>query len=46
MGKCLVFMLSLCRQMDGRTMVKQYAPDLLIRGHKKQEDHDGPISLT
>ena len=44
MGKCKVFTLSLCRQIDGRTdgqtdgrtTVKQYAPppDLLIRGHK------------
>ena len=25
---------SLCRQTDGRTTVKQYAPDLSIRGHK------------
>ena len=34
-------MLSLCRQTDGwtgrRTKVKQYAPDLSIRGHKKGE---------
>ena len=42
MGKCLVFMLSLCRQTDGqrdgrtdrRTTVKQYAADLSIRGIK------------
>ena len=42
MGKCQVFMLSLCRQTDRRTeghtdrqtMVKQYAPYLSIRGHK------------
>ena len=33
MGKCQVFMLSLCRQMDRRP-VKQYAPDLSMRGHK------------
>ena len=32
MGKCLLFMLSLCRQKDGRTMVKQYALDLSVRG--------------
>ena len=25
------------RQMDRRTMVKQYTPDLSIRGHKKGE---------
>ena len=37
--------LSLCRQTDGRTdgrtdrrtMVKQYAPDLMIPGHKKEK---------
>ena len=27
-------MLSLCRQTDGRTTVRQYAPDLSIQGHK------------
>ena len=36
-----LFMLSLCRQtdgqMDGQTMVKQYAPDLSILGHKKHD---------
>ena len=30
---------------DRRTTVKQYALDLSIRGHKKQEGHDGPVSL-
>ena len=38
MGKCQVFMLSLCRQTDGGTdrltRVKQYAPDLSMWGHK------------
>ena len=38
MGKCQIFMLSLCRQTDrqtdGWTTVKQYAPDLSIWGHK------------
>ena len=39
-------MLSLCRQTDGRTTVKQYAPDLSIQGHKKevQKTHGGYIS--
>ena len=40
MGKCSVFMLNLCRQTDGwmdgqtdrLTTVKQYAPDLSMRG--------------
>ena len=27
-------MLSLCRQTDGQTTVKQYAPDLSMPGHK------------
>ena len=42
MGKCQAFMLSLYRRRDGhtdrrtdrRTTVKQYAPDLSIRGNK------------
>ena len=34
MGKCEVFILGLCRQTEGRTTVKQCAPDLSIRGHK------------
>ena len=34
MGKCKVFMLSLCRQIDRQTTVKQYAPDLPMWGHK------------
>ena len=42
MGKCKVFMLSLCRQTvgqtDGRTTVKQYAPDLSIREYKNTQD--------
>ena len=36
-GKMLSFYVSLCRQTDGWTTVKQYAPDLLIRGHKKRK---------
>ena len=39
MGKCKVFMLSLCRQTDQRadrrTMVNNM-PDLSIQGHKKK----------
>ena len=45
MGKCQVFMLGLCRQTDGQ-MDRQYAPDLSIQGHKKQEGQDGPGLLT
>ena len=43
--KYQVFTLSLCRQTgvqmeglaDRRSMVKQYAPDLLMRGHKNSK---------
>ena len=49
MGKCSVFMLSLCRQIDGqtdrRTKVKQYAPNLSIRGHKKKNNKNEPYSI-
>ena len=48
MGKCLVFMLSLCRQtdrrMDRRATVKQYAPDLSIQGHKNHDVRPNRLS--
>ena len=53
MGKCLSFHVKFVqidrqrdRWMDRRTMVKQYAPNLTIRGHKKKKNRTQKLKFV